>query len=331
MPRLPLALLAASIALLLTLTAHAADPLPEGPGLAAQYPHDIGLADDPAVLIFEDFENTSLEDLQQRWDSVKNPAGDVLALSPDIPPASIGDHSLQVTATLGENDGGHLYQRFPRPVDTAYARFYVKFADDAQYLHHFVHMGGYQPATAWPQGGAGTRPAGDERITVGIEPFADFGRIDPPGAWNFYNYWHEMDPSRDGNFWGNGYRPAQLQRVPRDRWQCVEFMIKLNSEGDAHDGELALWLDGRLVAHFAPGATVDDQGPTVTLDENADDTFPGFRWRSDEDLKLNFFWLLHYVTDQPARHNNVADPNPRHRVWFDHIVIADQYIGPITE
>ncbi|MHC4742604.1 MAG: hypothetical protein ACYS8Z_11870, partial [Planctomycetota bacterium] len=40
--------------------------------------------------------------------------------------------------------------------------------------------------------------------------------------------------------------------------------------------------------------------------------------------------LLYYNTDQPARHNK--DPKPETRVmevWFDDIVIATEYIGPI--
>ena len=71
-------------------------------------------------------------------------------------------------------------------------RFYVKFPDPAGYVHHFVHLGGYDPSTRWPQGGAGERPRGDERVTVGIEPFGRNGTRPPPGEWNFYAYWHEM-------------------------------------------------------------------------------------------------------------------------------------------
>ena len=33
-----------------------AAPLPSGPGLAARYPGDAGIASDPRVLLFEDFE-----------------------------------------------------------------------------------------------------------------------------------------------------------------------------------------------------------------------------------------------------------------------------------
>ena len=50
-------------------------------------------------------------------------------------------------------------------------------------------------------------------------------------------------------------------------------------------------------------------------------TFEGFRWRSDERLKLNFLWVLLYVTKAPPEHAS--------KVWFDDIVVASQYIGPL--
>jgi hypothetical protein len=56
----------------------------------------------------------------------------------------------------------------------------------------------------------------------------------------------------------------------------------------------------------------------------------GFRWRSNPDLKVNFFWLMLYVTENAARQNRVANPNPVNRVWFDDIVLATEYIGPMA-
>ena len=49
--------------------------------------------------------------------------------------------------------------------------------------------------------------------------------------------------------------------------------------------------------------------------------FEGFRFRSDEKLKLNFLWVLLYVTKSPKDHVS--------KVWFDQIVVAKEYIGPI--
>jgi hypothetical protein len=304
----------------------------EGSGLAARYPADVGIERDPAVLFAESFESGSLEELDKRWSNVSNKDGKVMAFSDEVPPGSSGKRSLQLTATLGENSGGHLYTRLPRDVDMAYARFYVKFASDADYIHHFVHLGGYNPPTPWPQGGAGERPKGDERITVGIEPFGSYGRFPAPGLWNFYAYWHEMKISADGKYWGNGLRPAQPMLVPRDQWQCVEIMLKLNSDAEHSDGELALWLDGKLQAHFVKGARRDRwTGMGFSLLESGGEPFEGFRWRISHDLKVNFFWLLHYVTENAARQNRVANPNPLNRVWFDNIVVSTAYIGPLQK
>lgn len=304
--------------------------MPEGSGLSAKYPGDTGIAQDPAVLFVEDFEAATIEEIARRWSDVSNKDDRVLSLGNDVPEGSPGKVSLQVTATLGKNTGGHLYKVLPRAVDTAFARFYVKFPPDAPYIHHFVHLGGYNPPTPWPQGGAGQKPRGDERITVGIEPHGDYGRVPPPGMWSFYCYWPEMKISADGRYWGNALRPPKPALVPKNRWQCVEVMLKLNSTPDTPDGELALWLDGKLTMHIIRGAPRDRwTGLGFKLLEEGGEPFEGFRWRTSTDLKINFFWLLHYVTEQAARQNNLTDLNPVNRVWFDHIVVATSYVGPL--
>jgi len=301
----------------------------QGAGLAAKYPGDVGLAGDPAVLFAEDFETGTLDEIGKRWNDVSNKGGKPLALSDDVSADSAGKRSLQVTATLGENTGGHLYKVLPRAVDTAFVRFYVKFPDDAAYIHHFVHLGGYNPSTPWPQGGAGERPRGDERVTVGIEPHGDYGRFPAPGLWSFYCYWPEMRISADGRYWGNALRPARPALVPKGRWQCVEVMLKLNSTPEEADGELALWLDGAPTMHIAKGVARDKwTGLGFNLLEQGGEPFEGFRWRTSTDLKINFLLLMLYVTENAARQNNVANPSPVNRVWFDDIVVATSYIGP---
>lgn len=306
------------------------DALPEGYGLSAKYPGDKGLAKDPAVLLAEDFEEGDLRDLAARWEQMQDPHGRVMALTHDVPPTSGGSTSLRMEARLGENDGGHLYRRLPREVDQLFLRCYVKFAKDAEYIHHFVHLGGYRPSTKWPQGGAGERPKGDERVTVGIEPTGQNGRYPAPGVWNLYCYWNEMKISADGKYWGNGLTGPKPTPIPRDKWQCIEVMVKLNSAPEKRDGELAYWVDGKLQGHFRQGAKRGQwSGVGFQLVDKGGEPFEGFRWRTSTDLKLNFVWLLHYVTENAARFNNVADPNPINRVWFDDVVAATQYVGPI--
>jgi hypothetical protein len=304
----------------------------EGSGLAARYPQDHGIGSDRRVLLAEDFETGTIDAIGRRWGEVRNEGGQALAFSQDVPPGSGGKRSLQMTATLGESTGGHLYTRLPRGVDTAFARFYVKFAPEAGYIHHFVTLGGYNPPTPYPQGHAGERPRGDDRIHVGIEPYGDYGRYPAPGIWNFYAYWPEMKISADGKYWGNGLRPARPARVPRGRWQCVEIMLKLNSTPERLDGELALWLDGKPAAHFARGARRGSwSGMGFGLLGEGGEPFEGFRWRTSNDLKVNFLWLLYYVTEDTARQNHVTNPPRASRVWFDNVVVSTAYVGPIAK
>ncbi|MBI2922192.1 MAG: hypothetical protein HYY18_14160 [Planctomycetes bacterium] len=320
--------------LLLPPPTSAEDPpaaLPSGAGLSAKYPGDRGIAKAPRVLLAADFETGTLPEILRQWDEANNKDGKPIALADGGPAETGGKRCLQVTATLGQDNGGSLYKQLPRSVDTAYARFYVKFPKDAEYIHHFVWMGGHNPPTRWPNPRAGTKPAGDDRFSVGIEPWGERGRAERPGNWNFYVYWHEMKVSARNEYWGNGLAPVEPQPCPRERWQCVEFMIKLNGKGK-RDGELALWLDGEPAAHFVKGAPRDKwTGMGFRLLEKGGEPFEGFDWRTTEDLKINYFWLEHYVTENAARQNNVEKPNPLNRVWFDDVVVAEEYVGPIRE
>jgi hypothetical protein len=294
--------------------------LPDGGGLARKYPGDAGIESDAAVIFTESFEEGGLEAIWQRWDSVQNK--EIMSLSPEVPPGSAGAHSLLMSHVGGQSTGGHLYRRLLPGYDKLHVRFYVKFDPDCGPIHHFVHLGGYNPPTAWPQGGAGIRPAGNERFTTGVEPYGDQWR------WDFYSYWMGMRSSPDGASWGHDFINDPALRVERGRWVCVELMMKMNEPVTASDGAQALWIDGRpwekdgqvissLGAGFPRGKWVwDSFHPDPT-----GEPFEGFQWRNTEDLKLNFLWLLLYITKAPPGHIS--------RVWFDDIVVAREYIGPL--
>ncbi|MCL4850043.1 MAG: hypothetical protein KJZ78_01515, partial [Bryobacteraceae bacterium] len=65
----------------------------------------------------------------------------------------------------------------------------------------------------------------------------------------------------------------------------------------------------------------------------------GFRWRDDERVSINKLWLSHYVseaafkrTDAWLAGNPEAKVNTRSAtVWFDDLVVATEYIGPLTK
>ena len=187
--------------------------------------------------------------------------------------------------------------------DRVYFRRYIRFADDYD-QGNLNHTGGGLAGIAgtgkWDEmGKAGVRPRGDDRFTSGFEPWRDWGRSPAPGFMCLYTYWMDMQRDRDGNWWGNLFRPAtKRRRVPeRGEWVCLEQMIAVNTIGES-DGELAAWIDGELYLHLV-----------------------GFRWRTDERVKLKRFDLGIYV-HQAERANTV---------WYDDVVLSTGYVGPTKE
>ena len=246
----------------------------------------------------EDFEQFD----PKRWDAITSKTVEIVE-------GGRRGKCVQMTSTLGQDTGGHLYKMLDPGLDTCYLRFYVKFEKEHAYIHHFVHLTGYNPPTRYPQGGAGDRPAGNRRFSTGIEPWGFFGKYPAPGAWHFYSYWCEMKPARDGRFWGNSFAPEQPVLVERDRWICMEIMLKTNTP-DKPDGEQAFWIDGKEIGRW-----------------------DGIRWRTDEKLKVNGLWMLYYITENAVNQNRarITEPRKVNRVWFDDIVVSKSYIGPIKE
>jgi hypothetical protein len=264
------------------------------------------------IIFKEDFEAASIAEMISNWDEAKNHAN--MSFSGDVPDGSTGSQSLVMTYTAGQNTGGHLYKMFPDGYDSLFARFYVKFEANHSPVHHFVHMGGYYPPTTWPQGGAGSRPAGNERFTTGIESIGDHW------SWDFYTYWMHMRGYADPNyFWGNTFHPDPPAPINRGEWICVELMMKVNDPVDAYNGEQAFWVNGEKIQHLGKGFpngywTWDNFYPHP--DSSA---FEGFQWRNEENLKLNFFWLLYYMT---------GETDHMDMVYFDDVVVSTEYIGP---
>ncbi len=276
--------------------AAAQSTLPQGPGLAARFKADSGIRAHSAVVFADDFEKG---ELGARWDE-QSPAKDkALSFAPsggDV----CGQRCLKVEARLGGNHGGGLTKWF-EPAERIFVRFYVRFDSGCDYVHHFVTLRankGLRGGDKWSGfGGAGLRPAGDERFSTALEPWGNWARWSAPGKWNFYSYWHEMRASPDGKYWGNSFLPEPQDVITKDRWICAEFMLKQNTPGQP-DGEQAFWIDGRLLGHWR-----------------------GINWRKTESLKANALTLESYVTDRWTK-------NTTNTVYFDNLVIAREYIGP---
>jgi hypothetical protein len=317
---------------------HAA-PLPSGTnGIARIYPGDAGIERDPSVVFVENFEAGSLEAMWRRWESVAARPG--MFFTNDTPAGSSGRQAMVMDRSKGT--GSHLYRRLKDAhgnwgFERVFARYYVKFDPESGEVHHFgTCLGGNWPATPWPQVRAGQPTDGARSFWSGIEPY---GRS---WTWDYYTYWCDMraSPPR-GQFWGNSFIRDPNLKVQRGKWICVEHMIQLNTVGQTN-GEQALWIDGHLVSHLGPGFprglwTYDKfnpgrggEGIRWNHEKRAPERFPvpgdgvpfeGFRWRTVPELKVNYLWLYIY-TEKPAGHSI--------RVSFDHVVVATNYIGPLS-
>lgn len=296
--------------------------LPEGDsGIAASYPGDVGIAAHDSVLFVEDFSMDTVAELEERWESVGGQ--EIMSLSSDTPTGA--GQSLLMTHVGGQGTGGQLYRRLLPGHDRLFARTYVKFDPDCANIHHFgTHLGGLNPPTPWPQGGAGLQPDGAKRFTTGVEPHGG------DWAWDFYTYWQGMHVHGDGNYWGTPFLTGvDRPTVDKGRWVCVEMMVKTNELG-ASNGEQAFWIDGELVragghvvSHAGPGFPNGEwTGGWWRPDSTLDTTFEGFNWRSVEDLAVNYLWTYLYITKAPDGHVS--------KVWFDNIVLATEYIGPVA-
>ena len=203
-------------------------------GLASKYHRDQGIEHDPDVIFAENFETGTPGDLAARWTDVKNAVG--MSYVGDVPLDSGGSRALEMTSIGGQNTGGHLYRRLTAGHDELYLRYYVKYASGGSYHHCGGYIGGYNPPTNWPQGGAGIRPTGDDRFSIGAEPVESSLRFD------FYVYWMRMRGSPGGQFWGNDFIQDDGLRVVADQWMAVEIMVKMNDPVHGYSGELALWI-----------------------------------------------------------------------------------------
>lgn len=274
----------------------ASSKLPSGPGLAAAFPADKGIGESKEVIFHDDFEEG---EIGKTWDETGNKNGKVLSFGEAG--EGLGKRSLRVEAHLGEDTGGGLTKWF-EPVDTLFVRFYTRFDAKCDYVHHFVTLRAnksLQGKDKWSGfGQAGLKPEGDERFSTAIEPWGNWGKWTAPGRWNFYSYWPEMEASKDGKFWGNSFAVPEAPVIPKEKWICVEFMLKHNTSGE-HDGEQAFWIDGKLSGHWT-----------------------GINWRKSPTLKANALTLESYVTDSWTK-------NPVNVVSFDNVVIARSYIGPV--
>jgi len=269
------------------------------------------------VFFVERFDEGTIASLAARYEDVLN-QGD-LSFVADVPPGSAASSSLLMTAVGGARSGAHLYKNLAADGraqdDTVYLRYYVKYRSPFTPHHNGVWMGGANPPLDWPNPQAGTRPAGDDRFIVATEPVTSTMRLDN------YVYWKDMHGDPNGNYWGNDFLQDAGLRAPLDTWMCVETMVKLNDPVATSNGELAFWIDGAKKNHLGPGFP---RGSWIwdSFHPGNGSAFPGFQWRTDPALNLNWIWLEHYADNTPAGQES--------QMQLAHVVAATSYVGCLS-
>jgi hypothetical protein len=305
--------------------------LPEGAGLAAGYPGDRGISAAPGVIYATDFEQGIEAPMQARRGGVSITSEPGMARS--------GKSAARIVATRGKDNGGDLLIEWQPGLERVFVRVYARFDKNAVMPSHFINVGGHTRTYRHRLGGAaGLLPPGDENgsFRTTLEP-----PTDPGGSWKFYTYWHEMrswqtpegkPDGRPNAYYGNNF-PSLKPTPPlqRDAWICLEYMIQLNTPGE-HDGEMAFWIDGVNYGHWKPGQpagrwlreTFHTRGRY--FDNHRDPKpFEGFNWRTHESLKINRA-MLQWYHGSSYRGSEVDE----HIVYFDNLVIASSYIGPLA-
>lgn len=294
----------------------AAQALPQGnTGIASRYPGDAGIANDAAVLFFDDFESYSTVSgltSNGRWNQVFHAANTRLSTAAGTTFA--GSKALEFTLPVSTADVSNEAVKVLSPAqDVVFVRFHAKY-DAAFNVLGSSHNGVMIQASYWDGTGSGPGiPAdGYNKFLVSYEATRDSTAIANPGSLNVYIYHPEQRDIWGDHFYPTG-RVVPFDRTPGNfgstfvsrpevvpqlgRWYAYEVMVKSNTPG-LRDGRIALWLDGALIADF-----------------------PNLRLRDTTDLKIDRVVL--------TLHAN-GGVQAVSRKWYDNVVVAKSYIGPMS-
>ncbi len=299
-------------------------------GISSHYPGDVGIDADPNVVFYDGFEAASVTDIVARYEDAKD-AG--LAISSDVAPSTGGSQSLEMVASGAGTNATDLYKLLDPGYDELFVRYYVKYQAGPEWHHSGMWIGGYNPPTSWPNPRAGTRPVGDDRISVAIEPVENAisnPRLDTYSYWMNMHSWMEV-PSGDTAYYGNSLVHDASFRVDDDEWMCIELHVKLNTELDSGAGaELGIWKNDESIIQYTDSAPVGYWVRDKFCPESADSPsctdYPppadtalvplDFQSRTTTNLELNHVWPQNYITSGGAG-----------SVWYDHLVVATARIG----
>lgn len=284
-----------------------------GEGIAARHPGDVGIGDDPAVIFADDFESYGdAGELGERWDVVYQQNQLVIATGADDVWA--GSQSLEMNVPQQNQELSNATDKIlATERDELFLRYYSKYEAPFDVVGS-SHNGAMISAHYFDGGQAtpGVPADGTNKFLVNLEHWRGEASTPSPGELNVYVYHPEQRSNYGDHFFPDGTvlpnsslafdfgptftsRPNVTQEL--DRWYCYEYRVRANTPG-MRDGQITLWIDGVLVADF-----------------------PNLRLRDVASLTIDRFGLSFHIG---------SNPNGPARKWFDNVVAATAYIGPMV-
>jgi hypothetical protein len=281
-------------------------------GLAARYPGDQGIEGDVDVIFADDFEDyRDAVELNERWDAVYQTQ--YVSISTDAENVYAGTQALQFTLPGQDEELSDATDKLVEPeTDVLFLRYYSKFEPPYDVVGS-SHNGSSISAHYFVDGNAtpGVRANGTNKFLVNLENWRGEAETRSPGLMNLYVYHPAQRDDYGDHFFPNGevmpntslpfdFGPdfvAREQFIPQlGRWYCYELMVKANTPGQSN-GRLAFWIDGKLAGDF-----------------------PNLRLRDTAALTIDRFGLSFHIK---------SNPNGESRKWYDNVVAARSYIGPM--
>jgi hypothetical protein len=106
-------------------------------------------------------------------------------------------------------------------------------------------------------------------------------------------------------------------------------MLKANTPGKS-DGEQAFWINGKKIGHWKKGEPSGYwRGDKFVIGGDNPQPFEGYNFRTSDEVKINRIKLQWYISDEHMKKKKAT--HDENSVYFDNVVIATEYIGPMKE
>jgi hypothetical protein len=279
-------------------------PLPVGnAGIAAAYPNDAGISGHSNVLFADGFDDyTSVSQLTSSGKYNNYYQGSNLALDTLTFFGGTKALRMRMPSTSTEVSNAlvkNIYPTRDRLFMRVYARYQPNYAG-VNSAHNGLRITGNYT-------GPGRRPNGRDFFLVNIEN-SKWGSEAEPGYTHAYVYHPEQDDVYGEHWFSDGrvtngaqsFGPYFVSRpnvIPtRGEWICFEVLVQMNTPG-VRDGRVAVWQNGSLIADWQ-----------------------NVRFRDVDTVKI----------DQIQLENGGQRSTQQNDKWYDNLVIATSYIGPMV-